>query len=224
MKRLFGRTPRAPQATPPDKPQGPPGVRALGHRAYVGGLWEEMGRLQFTFLVGQGLRPHHVVLDLGCGSLRAGVHLIAYLEPGHYLGLDKEEALIEAGLAHELDPAVRAAKRPRFHVSDRFEVEAFGVRPDFALAQSVFTHLPGRLIRECMTRLRGIMGPTGVFYATFFEVATPAANPEEPHDHGYFAYTREEMEDFGRDTGWRAEYIGPWDHPRDQRMVRYVPA
>ena len=50
------------------------GVRRLGHRAFVGGdgdLWDRIGRLQFDFLVSQGLRPEHVLLDFACGSLRA---------------------------------------------------------------------------------------------------------------------------------------------------------
>jgi len=45
-----------------------------------------MGQWQLDFLVGQGLRPWHCLLDLACGSLRAGVRFIDYLEPGHYLG------------------------------------------------------------------------------------------------------------------------------------------
>ena len=43
-----------------------------GHREFVGGIWEVMGKLQFDFLVKQGLRPNHVFLDIACGSLRAG--------------------------------------------------------------------------------------------------------------------------------------------------------
>jgi hypothetical protein len=54
----------------------------LGHRGFIGGLWDELGRLQVDFPVSEGLEPAHVLLDIGCGSLRGGVHLIPYLEPG----------------------------------------------------------------------------------------------------------------------------------------------
>src|SRR3954467_1442195 len=93
-------------------------IKRNGHRRYVGGSWDEFGRLQFDFLVGQGLRPENVLVDVACGSLRAGVHLIPYLDPGNYLGIEKERLLIEGGLEHELPAAVREERRPELVVSD----------------------------------------------------------------------------------------------------------
>ena len=61
------------------------GVMVFGHRDYVGAHWEELGSLQFRFMVDQGLLPHHVLVDIACGSLRGGVHFIPYLDPGNYL-------------------------------------------------------------------------------------------------------------------------------------------
>lgn len=45
------------------------------HRIAVGGMWDEIGKLQFEFMVKQGLKPHHKFLDIGCGSLRGGYSL-----------------------------------------------------------------------------------------------------------------------------------------------------
>jgi len=45
------------------------------HRQAIGGLWEEMGKLQFDYLISQKLMPHHQFLDVGCGSLRGGFTL-----------------------------------------------------------------------------------------------------------------------------------------------------
>ena len=202
---------------------GPNGVRHAGHREYVGGKWEEMGRLQFEFLVARGLMPHHYLLDIACGSLRGGVHFVPYLESGHYLGIDKEQALIDAGIAEELGPELYERKKPRLIVSDAFEFERFHVAPDFALAQSLFTHLPPAIIEACFRKLRAVIAPAGQFYATYFECAAERPNPSEPHDHGYFAYTREQMDHFGSNTGWVPEYIGNWNHPRGQGMVLYRP-
>src|SRR3990167_1367555 len=69
------------------------------HRNAVGGWWEIIGRLQFDFLVAQGLQPQHHLLDVGCGSLRGGLHFIRYLAPGHYVGLDRDAELLAAGRA-----------------------------------------------------------------------------------------------------------------------------
>jgi hypothetical protein len=44
-------------------------MESLDHRAYVGGLWEEIGTLQFEFLLRQGLAPSDCFLDIACGSL-----------------------------------------------------------------------------------------------------------------------------------------------------------
>ena len=73
-------------------------MESLDHRAYVGGLWEEIGRLQFEFLLRQGLAPSDCFLDIACGSLRWGVHFINYLDPGNYLGIEKQRRLVELGI------------------------------------------------------------------------------------------------------------------------------
>jgi hypothetical protein len=61
-----------------------------------------------------------------------------------------------------------------------------------------------------------------VFYATFFEVDSPVVNPPKSHPHGVYQYTRGEMEEMGNSGGWKMDYIGDWDHPRKQNMVRYT--
>ncbi len=197
--------------------------RELGHREYVGGLWNELGKLQFEFLISEGLLPHHYLLDLACGSLRAGVHFIPYLEAGHYLGIDKEDELISAGIEKELGLELNEQKKPQFVISKNFEFDKFDVFPDYALAQSLFTHLPETLIENCLIKLRQFIPKNGVFYATFVEVGVEITNPLKPNDHEFFAYTRRQMERFGTDNGWSSEYIGDWNHPRNQVMVRYRP-
>jgi hypothetical protein len=208
----------------PDMLHGPEGVRQAGHRRYVGGLWDEIGRLQFDFLVAEGLLSHHYLLDIACGSLRAGVHFIPYLESGHYLGIEKEADLLQAGIDQELGRELYEQKRPVLLADGAFSFERFGVRPDFALAQSLFTHLPVEIIEQCMRKLRPVIADTGRFYATFFETHEQWTNPDEPHDHGTFKFTRQQFNELGRATGWDAHYIGEWKHPRGQVMVLYKPA
>jgi len=204
-------------------PHGPRGVLKVGHRDYVGGLWEELGGLQFDFLIREGLKPHHYLLDIGCGSLRAGVHFIPYLDPGHYLGIDKEKSLIWSGLEHELNDTLLVEKHPILIVSECFEFSRLGTRPDYALAQSVFTHLPPGKIHECFRKLRLVVRDSGRFLATYFETDQLVENPRLPHDHARFEYTRAQIEEFGRLNGWKAEYVGDWNHPRGQVIVRYLP-
>ena len=51
--------------------------------------------------------------------------------------------------------------------NDRFDVD-FGVPFDYAIAQSVFTHVSLNHIRLCLHRLAPAMREGGSFYATFF--------------------------------------------------------
>ncbi|MBU0754194.1 MAG: class I SAM-dependent methyltransferase, partial [Planctomycetes bacterium] len=168
--------------------------------------------------------PDHYFIDVGCGSLRGGVHFIPYLDSGHYLGIDKEEKLIQAGIEKELGQDLFLAKKPKLVVSDCFEFEKFGVRGDYAIAQSLFTHLPGPLIETCLKKLRKAMNEEGVFFATFFHSDKETSNPDRSHDHGHFVYTAKEMDNFGIAQGWKSEFIGDWGHPRRQFMIRYRPA
>src|SRR5205807_88849 len=130
-----------------------------------GGMWEQIGRLQFDYLVSQGLRPHHYLCDVACGSLRAGIHFIRYLEKGHYLGIEKERLLIQVGITKELGEQLYNSKQPRFVISSEFEFAEFPEHADMAFAQSLFTHLPPPWIEKCFRKLRQWISASGVFYA-----------------------------------------------------------
>jgi hypothetical protein len=201
-------------------PEGEAGVRLIGHREYVGGLWDRVGQLQFDFLIARGLRPEHCFLDIACGSLRGGVHFIRYLDKGNYLGLDKEEVLIAKGIEEELGPGIYREKMPEFVISSDFEFHKFSKRPHFSLAQSLFTHLTAQDIRACFIRLRAFVDGDHQLFATFSE-GNPRGNRSASHSHAGFKYARAEMEAFGSQTGWTPTYVGSWGHPRGQVMVWY---
>lgn len=202
-------------------PEGDAGISEMGHRGYVGGMWDEIGTLQFEFLLSKGLTPKSYLLDVACGSLRLGVKAIPYLDRLHYLGVEKEQGLVNAGLEKELDARTRQEKEPNIVISDSFEFEKLGQTADFAIAQSLFTHLPPDLIHLCFRKLYPSLNDDGVFFATYFETGEATTNPETPHDHGYFAYTIDQMRDFGERNGFMFSYIGNWNHPRNQKMAEY---
>jgi SAM-dependent methyltransferase len=204
----------------------------LWHRQAVGGLWDEIGRLQFDYLVSQGLAPHHRLLDVGCGSLRGGVHFIAYLDPDRYSGVDRSAELIEAGLHDELSATLREDKRPQFLVTQEFAFAALGRQFDYALAQSVFTHLPFAAISQCLHNLSQVLIPDGRFYATCFEAGDMSQERVEIpswyeaqrryYDQGWYYYSRERFHAAAQSAGLRMTYIGEWGHPRGQRMLCFT--
>ncbi len=207
------------------KLEGNLGVGMVGHRAYIGGRWEEYGQLEFDFLVSRGLRPEHVLLDVACGSLRAGVHFIPYLDPGNYLGIEKEATLIKQGLAKELPPEVREEKQPELVVSGDFEFDKFSKQADYSLAWSLFTHLTGEDLEICLRNLRANVGPGHQFYATFLP-GSRDQNASDSHAHAAFYYTGEELTEMGERNGWRCEYIGDISRDREMkmRMMLFTPA
>lgn len=202
------------------RPTGSEGVAQLGHREYVGGRWDEIGKLQFDFLCAQGLRPEHVVLDVACGSLRAGVYVIPYLEPNHYWGLEKEQTLVTAGLEQELDSAIRTTKNPRFLVNSDFDVTGMSQAADFIWIHSLLTHLPLEVIQHCLSQIKCAATANTICFATFFETQSRRENLNRSHDHETFFYTLEELTTCAAAAGWDLQYIGDWGHPRGQRMVK----
>ena len=204
----------------------------VDHREGVGVLWDEIGSLQFQFLVAQGLRPDHKLLDVGCGSLRGGTHFIPYLNADNYYGIDREPILVDAGLRHEVDPSVVAEKRPTLEIMDDFDFRRLRARFDFSLAQSVFTHLPLNQITRCLIRIADALTPRGVFYATFFEndrgntyldpITHERGGVTSHFDEDPFHYTVENFQWVSRVAGLRVSYIGDWNHPRNQKMLRFT--
>jgi SAM-dependent methyltransferase len=208
-------------------------IRSGAHRDFVGGMWDEIGSLQFEFLKNQGLVPGHRLMDIGCGCLRGGAHFVPYLERGHYYGIDLNASLIEAGQKELLQNAANAGKAPDLRVTDRFDLAQFGVRFDYALAVSVFTHLYANHIGRCLVEVKNALAPQGKFFATFFAAPTPLHLEPIAHlpgqivthfDRDPFHYSFAEMEMLARFAGLSVELIGDWGHPRDQRMLSFTTA
>lgn len=199
------------------------------HRDYVGGLWEEIGELQFNFLKKQGLQPHHKLLDIGCGSLRGGVRFIDYLNPLNYFGLDINPHLIQKGRDFELNDTLRAkVTDENFTHNSNFEPN-FPVRNfDFGIAFSLFTHMPASRVAQCLRTLRPKFS-NGEFYATFFVVEPEQYISEikqcegivtKPSEDPYH-YTLSQIKQLADDTRWNLSFIGNFDHPRNQKMAKF---
>jgi SAM-dependent methyltransferase len=187
-----------------------------------------MGRHQLDFLVAQGLAPSHRFLDVGCGSLRAGRHLVSYLDPGNYYGLDVNLPVIEAGYERELTASQRERlPEGNLRATDRFFAD-FGVEFDMAIAQSVFSHLSLNHLRLCLWRVGRVMRPGGTFFVTFFERGDdfPIDGVDDDRslhtERNNYWYYRGDMEWATERTPWEFRYHGDWNHPRGQRMVAYT--
>jgi hypothetical protein len=198
----------------------------LDHRRYVGadagsGLeFAEAAKFQLDFLLRQGLRKDDVLLDLGCGCLRGGIHLIRYLAAEKYLGMDISAEVVRRGILMELGLETFTAKRPEFVISDCYEIGLFSKTPSIVFANSLFTHVDPSEIRLCLSRL-----PQSVtFYTTFTESQGTSFHDGPGHYLGGtspMTYTREEMHALGREQGFSSEYVGAWGHPKNAWNGRF---
>ncbi len=138
------------------------------YRAFVGpaALYDTQGAMQFSLLTLGGLRDHHKLLDIGCGSLRAGRLFLPYLKPGNYFGIEPEKWLIEDGIDQEVGADQVVIKRPVFSHSSDFALSEFGVDFDFLLAHSIFAHATKPQIERSLAEARRVMRPTSKFFAT----------------------------------------------------------
>lgn len=135
----------------------------------VGGMWEEIGRLQLEFLINKGLQSHQKMLDIGCGTLRGGRHFIKYLNIGNYSGMDISPKAI-AYATQLVQQEGLSEKNPHILVSEKKNLkfrEFSGETFDYILAQSVFTHLKPEHIKECFENIGHIMHGNSVFYFTY---------------------------------------------------------
>jgi len=138
----------------------------MKHRDHVGKMdYDLIGLLQFYALSILGLRPHHKLLDIGCGSLRAGKFFIPYLHEGNYYGIEPDKSVIDAGIRNEVDDERGAT----FSCSASYECGCFGKRFDFILAHSIFTHAPLGDIETCIKNAYESLKVGGMFAFTYYE-------------------------------------------------------
>ncbi len=204
------------------------------HRSTVRGndaFWDYLGKLQLDYLVEHGLQPEHYLLDVGCGPLRAGVHFIGYLETGHYAGVDKRGARLERAAEVELPRHGLEGKSPLLLVNEDFEFSKLGQTFDYAIAQSVFTHLPLNSIVRCLVEMSRVLRPGGRFYATIYEnpqgktylgEIQQSSRVVSYPDRDKYHYDLDTLGSVCEGTGLTMSYGGDWGHPDNQKMVVFT--
>ena len=124
------------------------------------------GRGAFRKALEYGLQPNDVCVDYGCGTLRLGRHLIDYLEPGHYWGLDVDDDLLELGRTLA-GPDLLTAKAPKIcRVSPQAVEEAAASRPKLLLSFKVLIHVHPAELEHYIKNITTIIGTTGTAVIT----------------------------------------------------------
>ena len=188
---------------------------AVGSRTHKS--WIALGNMQFRYLIQHGLEPGHTMLEIGCGNLRAGRLFIAYLDEGHYTGVDISPDILEAA-ARTVEEYSLASKRPTLMLVTDNKFSQFGDAAfDVIHAHSVYSHCPLPVIDECFAHVGRIIKPSGHFDFTF--------DRTEGKEHHVlnedFYYRTATLVALAEKHGLRAEFMEDWDQLRhDQSKIR----
>lgn len=157
----------------------PPLVPPRGMIFTGSGDYIKQGLTFLEYFKEAGLKPHHSVLDIGCGIGRMARPLTEYLQSnGIYHGMDIVQDGIKWCQKHI------SAAHPQFHfhcinlrnslynnqgtaadqIQFPFENEEF----DFIFLTSVFTHMPEREVHHYLMEIHRMLKSDGICFATFF--------------------------------------------------------
>jgi len=185
------------------------------YRAYVGPPedYDLIAAMTFNLLTTLGLRQHHSLLDVGCGSLRIGRLLIPYLNRGKYFGVEPNEWLVREGIKRELGETLLQIKSPIFFFSDSPEkIGQANTLFDFVVAQSIFSHCGLDLIKNWLSAISRTLAQNGALIATFLigEENSPRMGWIYPDCVNYRPST---LEQAAAEVNLRFQILD-WKHPR----------
>ncbi|HWH45671.1 MAG TPA: class I SAM-dependent methyltransferase [Thermoleophilaceae bacterium] len=152
----------------------------LGGVLASGEEWRAAGSRRFETLrqLAQ-LEPMSTAVDYGCGTLRIGVHMIEYLEPGHYVGLDVSEELLALG-RDLAGAALLEEKRPVIApITENVLRDAEAMEPDCVISEAVCTHVHPDEASDYfgnLTRLTAKPGAVLLFSAAVGDRPVPGRN------------------------------------------------
>lgn len=192
------------------------------YRAFVGPIekYDIVAAMQFNLLTSFGLREHHTLLDIGCGSLRAGRLLIPYLLPRHYFGIEPEKWLVNDGIRYEIGKDMVKIKKPQFSIDRDFSFSDFNQDFDYLIAQSIFSHAPESAISNCLREAARVMKPSSLFAATYVKGEMDYNGSTWVYPE-CVAYTSKHIEQLAREAGLTGMAIR-WPHPNQQTWMIIV--
>ncbi|KAF9593727.1 hypothetical protein IFM89_024731 [Coptis chinensis] len=131
------------------------------HHSNYGEPWAG-GRDVFEFLAESvHLSPNARVLEIGCGTLRVGIHFIRYLDSQHFHCLERDELSLIAAFRYEIPSQGLLHKRPLIVKGEDMDFSRFGsgFHYDLIYASAVFLHMPDKLVWIGLERLVNRLRP-----------------------------------------------------------------
>jgi hypothetical protein len=140
-------------------------TRGMPHMTLGGNLHEgefsSSGEAFFGRLLECGLRPGDTCVDYGCGTLRIGLHVIKFLQPGAYWGFDVDDFLLKEG-RKLIGEELWAEKRPNLRVISPASVaEAAACNAEILFSLAVLFHVHPQELPEYIGNVMSLIGRGG---------------------------------------------------------------
>jgi SAM-dependent methyltransferase len=206
-----------------------PALRQKHHlESLVGpiGYWDRLQAYQFDFLKTMGLKPHHTVLDIGCGPLQGGIKLIEYLDANQYTGIDlRAQTITEAYrqvVQHKL-----IHKNPTLILSESFGRQELTNRTfDYFWVSQLLYHLSGDEIEDLFFQIASQMKPTSVFFGDIIDYKPQSVPTALWQEFKYYRHQPEDLVFMADNAGLNLTIlgqIGDFGYPGDLALsTNYV--
>jgi len=127
-------------------------------------LFDVAGRETISLLISNGLKPNSNVLDIGCGCLRIGWWLCHFLLPNHYYGIEPNTKMVNTGIEW-----VRRTSgiEPIIDANPNFDFNVFGVRFDYYVARSIWSHAAKYQIEMMLDNYLLSANPNAKLFASY---------------------------------------------------------
>lgn len=186
------------------------------YRAYVGPSedYDLIAAMVFNLLTNLGLRQHHKLFDIGCGSLRLGRVLIPYLNQKGYLGVEPNKWLVEEGIKREVGESLINIKKPAFVFDSTLCNSNITEKADYIVAQSIFSHCGKDLLANWLDEMFLNSKEDSLCIVTFIE------GEQNYEGNGWIypgcvSYSEEYFKSVCEAKGFRYVRLN-WFHPRQQ--------
>ena len=110
--------------------------------------------------------PTSRVLEVGCGALSAGAHVIEYLDRDRYVGIEPNQWLIDAALRQRRVRNAVSEKRPVFLNRTDFDAREAGGTFDYVLSHSVLSHAAHWQLDQFLENVGRVLAPSGRIVAS----------------------------------------------------------
>ena len=169
------------------------------------GYWNKLQAYQLNALISNGLKPHHTLLDIGCGPLQGGIAFIKYLEESKYYGIDINESHLDAAKKQIIRYNL-LEKKPFLALSESFGNEELnGICFDYIWASQVLYYFNNNKIKSLMKILSTRLKENGKFLG---DIMSTNRYEFKTSINGYYLHTAESLNNIANDFNLKVREIG----------------